>query len=98
MSGDWLGDLWESGSAYTNFTEVDNLTCAASNIQDPVELPYSSAFTVTLRSVQALFNIIFVSIGVFLNSMVIVLVAKYKKLHTHSIGISLQVVALDFHS
>ena len=98
MSGDWFADLWdmgESGSAYTNITEVDNLTCAASNIQGPVELPYSSTFTVALRSVQALFNVILVSIGVFLNSMVIVLVAKHKKLQTHSIVIALQVVSLD---
>ena len=98
MSGDWFDDLWdmgESGSAYTNFTEVDNLTCAASNIQGPVELPYSSTFSVSLRSVQAIFNIILVSVGVFLNGMVIVLVAKYKKLQTHSIVISLQVMALD---
>ena len=98
MSGDWLDDLWdmgESGSAYTNITEVDNLTCAASNIQGPVELPYSLTFSVTLRSVQAIFNSLLVFAGVLLNGMVIVLVAKYKKLQTHSIVISLQVVALD---
>ena len=92
------GDLWnmgESGSAYTNITEVDNLTCAAHNIQGPIELPYSSTFSVTLRSVQAIFNSLLVFAGFLLNGMVIVLVAKYKKLQTHSIVISLQVVVLD---
>ena len=98
MSGDWLDDLWnvgESGSAYTNITEVDNLTCAASSIQGPIELPYSSTFSVTLRSIRAIFNSLLVFAGVLLNGMVIVLVAKYKKLQTHSIVISLQVVVLD---
>ena len=95
MSGDWFDDLWQSGSAYTNSTEVDNLTCVASNIQGPVELPYSLTFSVALRSIQAIFNSLLVFAGVLLNGMVIVLVAKYKKLQTHSIGIALQVVALD---
>ena len=95
MSGDWFDDLWESGSAYSNFTEVDNLTCAASNIQGPVELPYSSTFSIVMRSIQAISYAILFFTGAFLNGMVIVLVAKYKTLQTHSIVIALQVVALD---
>ena len=98
MSGDWLADLWnvgENGSAYTNITEVDNLTCAASNIQGPVELPYSLGFSAALRNVHAILNIILILAGVFLNGMVIMLVVKYKKLQTHSIIIALQVVSLD---
>ena len=98
MSGDWLDDLWgmgESGSAYTNITEVDNLTCAARNIQGPVELPYSSTFSIAMRSVQIISSFILLLISCFLNGMVIVLVAKYKKLQTHSVTIALQVVVLD---
>ena len=95
MSGNWFDDLWESGSAYTNITEVDNLTCVASSIRGPAELPYSSTFSIVMRSIHALLYIILVFAGVFLNGMVIVLVAKYKTLQTHSVVISLQVVALD---
>ena len=86
-----------SGSAFSNFTEGDNLTltCAAQTIQG-IELPYSSALTITLRVIQSIFyTVIFIG-GLFLNTLVIVLVAKYKKLQTLSFLVSLQVVVLDW--
>ena len=88
----------DEGSAFFNFTEGDNitLTCAARNIQGPIELPYSSALTITLRVIQSIFYFVIFFGGLFLNTLVIVLVAKYKKLQTLSFLVSLQVVVLDW--
>ena len=87
-----------SGSAFFNLTEGDNinLTCAASNIQGPIEMPYSSALTITLRVIQSIFYCVIFFGGLFLNTLLIVLVAKYKKLQTLSFLVSLQVVVLDW--
>ena len=87
-----------SGSAFYNFTDGDNttLTCAARNIQGPVKLPYSSALTITLRVIQSIFYCVIFFGGLFLNTLLIVLVAKYKKLQTLSFLVSLQVVVLDW--
>ena len=85
----------EIGSAYSNFTEIDNLTCAARNIQGPVMLPYSSALTTTVRVLQGVFALLVILVGSFLNTAVIVLVAKFKELQTLSFVIALQVVILD---
>ena len=58
MAGMYVADMnvdeEGSGSAFSNFTEGDNLTltCAAQTIQG-IELPYSSALTITLRVVQS---------------------------------------------
>lgn len=102
MSGDWLDDMWDgSGSADSNLTEVDplsNLTllsCAVRSIRNTRVLPYSPALTTTVRSFQIIFYIIICTLGITLNSLVIVLVAKYRKLQTLSFGIALQVVVLD---
>ena len=80
-----------SSSNITNLT----LTCAARNIQGPIDLPYSSALTTTVRVLQSLSKLLIILAGIVLNTLVIVLVAKYKKLQTLSFLISLQVVALD---
>jgi len=105
MSGDWLDDMlaWDdkgSGSDYTNFTEVESsgnltLSCAAREIQGPIMLPYSSALTTTVRVLQSLCLLMILIAGVFLNTLVIVLVAKYKKLQTQSFIVPLQLVVLD---
>ena len=93
-----MWDEGESGSAYANTTEVElseNFTCVARYIQGHVELPYSSTFSAAVRGVQAFFYLTLSIAGVFLNTAVIILVAKYKQLRTHSIVIALQVVVLD---
>ena len=96
-----LDTMWDedgSGSALSNFTEEDNstLTCAAHDFQGPIELPYSSALTTTLRVIQSIFYCVIIMGGLFLNTLLIVLVAKYKKLQTLSFLVSLQVVVLDW--
>lgn len=98
MSGDF--GMWEeegSSSAFANVTEEYNftLTCAARAIQGPIELPYSSALTTTVRVIQAIYYSIIILAGLFLNTLVIVLVVKYKKLHSLSYLVSLQVVVLN---
>ena len=98
MSGNFLADAWDeegNGSAFSNLTKGDTLTCAARNIQGPIDLPYSSALTITMRVIQSIYYLVVILGGLFLNTFVIVLVARYKKLHTMSFFISLQVVALN---
>ena len=100
MSWDGLADMWGeewNGSAFSNLTEEDNLTlsCAARNIQGPIDLPYSSDLTTTVRVIQSLLKLLVFLAGIVLNTLVVVLVAKYKKLQTLSFLVSLQVVALD---
>ena len=74
---------------------MENLTCAAHYIQGPVELPYSATFSSTLRVIQAVVFLFLFVAGFLLNSLVIGLVVIYKKLHTYSILIALQIVLLD---
>ena len=97
MSGEFL--MYEEGSGYANSTESENITlsCLEETIQASVttQLPYSSTLTMAVRGVLALFYIILIFGGTFFNSLVIVLVAKHKKLHTLSFAIALQVVVLD---
>ncbi len=95
--------MWGSSSGSTVFnttttTDLSNnntLTCAARNIQGPIELPYSIALTITVRAIVFVYFFCIVMCGSSLNLLVIVLVAKYKKLQTSSFAIALQIVALD---
>ena len=102
MSGALFDKMWDgegrSGYAYFNVTEPSSnttLSCAARSIQSPVMLPYSTALTITVRAILAMYYIITTLAGIILNTLVIVLVAKYKKLHTHSFAVALQVVGVD---
>ena len=100
MEEEWVAGVWDeegSGSAFSNFTEMDNLTltCAARNIQGPIELPYSSTLTITVRAIQSLYYLFIILAGSFLNTVVIILVAKYKKLQNLSFLVSLQVVVIN---
>lgn len=93
-------DMWDSGfgsAAFNNTTAVDNLTlsCAAKYIQDAVMLPYSTVLTTTVRALVFVYFFCIIFLGTCLNLLVIVLVAKCKKLQTHSFIIALQIVALD---
>ena len=90
---EWSGSGW-SGSGYFNDTNLTG-TCAALNIQGPVQLPYSDTFTIGMRYAQMIVFLFLFIAGLSLNSLVIGLVAKYKNLRTYSIVISLQIVVLD---
>ena len=98
-SGDWpTGDMWDGNddSADLEF-DFFNLSgsCTARHIQGPVELPYSSAFTITSRAIQSVFFAFTFIFGSLLNTLVIVLVVKYKKLRTYSLLVALQIVVLS---
>lgn len=102
MPGAWdSGDMWDSdgGSAESAICDFDfanfNISCAARNIQDSVDLPYTSTYSTTVSVVQSIFFAFNFLVGSFLNTLVIVLVAKYKKLQTHSLLLALQVVVIS---
>lgn len=99
MSGDWLTGVWEkewSSSANTTAADSSNnltiQTCAARSLQSTSILPFPTTLIIFVRAVQGLVYILSFVLGIFLNSLVIVLVAKYKKLRTRSFIIALQVV------
>jgi hypothetical protein len=87
--------MLESGSADFETSSNVTLSCIARSIQDPTPLPYSSALTITVRVLYAVFNIIALLAAIILNALVIVLVAKFKKLHNHSFAIAVQVAAVN---
>ena len=99
------GDMWgleESGSALgsgsgaiSNSTVLDNitLTCAARSIQGPVVLPYSTILLTTMTVLQSILRIILFFLGISLNSLLVVLIVKFKKLRTVSFAFSLQIIA-----
>jgi hypothetical protein len=104
MSGDLVAGLWAeegSGSGGASVTSTDysandsTLTCAAENIQGPIDLPYPSILIDIIRAFQSIFYFLIIFGGLFLNSVVIILVAKYKQLRTLSFLVSLQIVVLD---
>ena len=90
-----LLDFGESGSGALNVTSFDNLSCAARNIQGPVALPYSTALTTVVRAILSIYLVILLFAGMSLNTLVIVLVAKYKKLQTYAFANVLQVIVLN---
>jgi hypothetical protein len=106
MSGDLLtGWSSEKGSASGGllFTETETnnsinnstLTCAAENIQGTIDLPYSPILIDSIRAFQSIYYFLVICAGLVLNSIVVILVAKYKTLQTLSFTVSLQVVVLD---
>lgn len=93
-------DIMESGfGGLDNISVIDSntshLSCVERSIQNPVILPYSSAFITTVTVIRTIFWLLLLVAGCFLNVMVIILFAKYKKLQVLSFAISLQIVALD---
>ena len=106
----WSGDMWglgESGSAlgsgsgaFNNTTAFDpennlTLTCAARNIQSPVELPYPTTLVDTMKALLYIFFLVMFLLSISLNILVIFLVAKYKRLQTTSFGFALQIVMIN---
>lgn len=96
---DW-SDLDENGSATFNentSTPQDNLslTCLARSIEQPERLPYSAAFIKTVASFLAMQYYVVFIIATSMNVLLMVLVAKYKKLQTHSFGIALEIAAIN---
>ena len=71
------------------------LSCAAESIHDPVVLPYSKAFITTVTALRAIFWLLLLPSGIVLNTLVIVLFAKYKKLRNYTFAITFQIVGMN---
>ena len=69
-----------SGSAEDNST----LTCAASSLQDSNGLLFPTHMAIGVRVMQTFMACLFYSLRVLLNSLVIFLIVKYRKLRTKS--------------
>ncbi len=98
LSGDMSWVMEQSGSGVFNTTSTaDNitLTCAARNIQGPVIQPYSTVLLTTVRALQAFYFLLIFILGISLNTLVVILIAKYKKLHNYAFFIALQVIVPD---
>ena len=97
----YFEEMWEGSGTNDNHTEPASLpgnlnaSCAVRFDTGPLVLPYSAAFTTTVRILQALLFSILALVGSTLNTLVLVLVAKYRALHTTTHLVSLQVVVLS---
>lgn len=93
--------MWDEEDAFSNLTKVPSssgnmtLTCIARSLDHPHALPFSPSLTATVRVVLTICYLLIIASALFLNIMVIVLAAKYKKLRTRSIIIVLQIVVCN---
>ncbi len=67
------------------------LSCAASSLQANHTSPFPPDVDIAVRSVQVLFDIFRTILGIFLNGLVIFIVAKFKKLQNVSFSIAVQI-------
>ena len=90
-----LMSTWEENLLGSNETS-DDLICAVGSAQDPpTPLPYSRAVILAIKIYSIIiFYSTFIA-GSFLNILLLYLIIRYKKLHTLTFGISLQIVAID---
>ena len=92
-----MSGLQEISFSLTNDTakiENSTLTCAERSLREQEPITDPSVLLAT-RIIQAAFYIPYLVCGLFLNSKVIFLVAKYKKLQNLSFAIAVQVAVLD---
>ena len=100
----------EDGSSFINTTTFDNetltnittfnnetLTCAARNLNEEITYSFTNSKSVImiLRSIQIIYNLLLILFGLPLNSMVICLIWKFKKLQNLSFIIALQVMVVN---
>lgn len=95
-------ELW-SGSGEKSFTEYgqdrydhnDNLTCAARSVNAVPAFPYPSAIAIAVRAVIFIYYTIIFFLAIFLNSLIIILISKHKKLQTIPFFLALQIIIVD---
>ena len=87
--------LNNNGSMSVN--ETQSLICVARSIlmAEEESLPYTTTLNVVVRSLKIIFSILIIIFGVLLNSLVVVLVKKFKSLQTLSFTIALQVIVIN---
>ncbi len=94
-------DFYSEDSAQLFFSgsEEDNLTlnysCADINWPDSQDPITNASLAVPIRVIQTLYGVCLVSFGVLLNLLVLILVAKCKKLRSISFGIAVQLSVLN---
>ena len=93
------GDFWssrESGSAAINATNGTSLTCSAESLENPKNFSISPAYIESILKYYQMVNYLIVFFfGVFLNTFVLVLLLKFKKLRTLSFALALQIVFIN---
>ncbi len=93
------GDFWSSGergSSAINATNGISLSCSAQSLENPMSFSISPAFIDTiLKYFQMISYLIIFFLGVFLNTSVLVLFLKFKKLRTLSFAPALQIVFIN---
>ena len=72
------------------------MSCAARNIQGPVELPYPFLLPLVTRCLVIIYYMIVIFFGLVLNGAILFLVCKYNKLRTMSFVFAIQVVVANF--
>ena len=83
----------ESGSATTNDT---SLTCSAQSLENAVNFSLSPAYIESIVKYFQMVNFLIVFfLGVFLNTFVLILLLKLKKLWTLSFALALQIVFIN---
>ena len=92
------GSAYGSGSGDINSTGLNNsltLSCAARSIQGEVLLPYSPILSNSVRIVQTIILLFIFFFGVSLGLLVILLIARFKKLQTPDFVIAAQVMVAN---
>lgn len=95
MAGD---EEFGPGSPSFNMTAVaanDTLTCAARNIQGPIEVSFSPVVFLVARCLLVIYFMLVAFFGTLLNCFTFYLVCRYKKLRTLSFTFAIQIVAVD---
>ena len=72
----------EGNNSYFNMTANNTLTCAARNIQGPVELSFSPYVPLVARCLLVIYYMLVAFFGTVLNCFVFYLVCRYKELQT----------------
>ena len=96
-------NMWsiDSGSAYsdilnkTQATSNKTLTCAARNIQGPVELPFPPIVPLVIRCLLIFYYMVVTFCGILLNSFVVFLVWKFKTLRNLEFALACQIVVFN---
>ena len=83
------------GNNYFNMTANDTLTCAARNIQGPVELSFSPYVPLVARCLLIIYYMLVAFFGTVLNCFVFYLVCRYKELQTLSFVFAIQNIACN---
>ncbi len=87
--------LTDSASGEPIVNSSITLSCAASSLQANHSSPFPPDVEIVLRSVQVLVGIFRDILGILLNSLVIILVVKFKKLKNISFGIAVQIAIVN---